>query len=695
MNFLALLSSGVGAAAFLFFAMLLLLAPGDRQLGRWIIGASAVSALWFISIAGAVSSLFESNKALASLIQIFELTRDAAWILVLAHFLRRLLTPAHQRAINLGMSGLALVLLLISVLTLAPSAISTLLTIQESTTRKISLLCLLAVALFGLFLVEQLFRHTARSSRWALKHFCMGLGLLFTFDFYLYADAVLFNRIDEGVWSSRGFINALAVPMMVISASRNREWDLKIFVSRQVVFHSVTFLMAGAYLMTMAAAGYYVRASSGQWGVALQAVFVAAALIVMLSLFASTQLRARLMMFIARHFYRNKYEYGDQWLKFTQTLAASSLDPQTLNATVLSAICEVIDSPGGAIFSREPSGGYCLSACCGGYEFNSVVFGDSSPFILALEESNAAWDAGVQTELNERTLSLLPAALAERREELPLLVPIVHEGHMLAFLALSMPRGSNVIDSEDRNLLRTICNQAASYLALLRATDQLSESRQFETFNRLSAFLVHDLKNVVAQLALIRKNAERHLNNPEFVADAFETVGSAVDRMNRMLASLRQVRVEAEPLELIDLRALVDEAVKNRSASAPQPQILNGDGSSLRVRGARERLLAVIEHLLQNAIEATPADGTVKVSLTEKDGFAVISVHDTGCGMDEDFIARRLFKPFDTTKGKAGMGIGVYESRHVIENLGGHLVVKSSPGEGTDFRVSLPVVSTG
>ena len=210
----------------------------------------------------------------------------------------------------------------------------------------------LLVALGVLVLVEQVFRNTSRDSRWALKHLCFGVGLVFAYDFYLYADAVLFNRIDVVLMSARGVVNALAVPMIAISAARNRQWDIKIFVSRRVVFHAVVLIAAGVYLILMSAAGYYIQAIGGEWGRALTTTFFSAAILLLLTLIFSTQLRSRIRLFLATHFYRNKYEYGEAWLKFTQALARTTLEPDSLNATILTAVCDIVDSPGGVLWHK-------------------------------------------------------------------------------------------------------------------------------------------------------------------------------------------------------------------------------------------------------------------------------------------------------------------------------------------------------
>jgi putative PEP-CTERM system histidine kinase len=228
-------------------------------------------------------------------------------------------------------------------------------------------------------------------------------------------------------------------------------------------------------------------------------------------------------------------------------------------------------------------------------------------------------------------------------------------------------------------------------LAFLRATEALTEARQFEAFNRLSAFLVHDLKNVVAQLSLIVRNSERHRDNPEFIDDAFTTIGDAAAKVNRMLATLRQESTEAEVHDHknVNLAELINTAVTSCRNRLPSPTF-KCDDETVVTWASYDSFLSVIQHLIQNAQDATDPSGTVTVELMREKNNAFVEIVDTGCGMDDEFVRDRLFRPFDTTKGKAGMGIGVYESRHIITTMGGRFVVESELGHGTAIKLSLP-----
>jgi putative PEP-CTERM system histidine kinase len=215
-------------------------------------------------------------------------------------------------------------------------------------------------------------------------------------------------------------------------------------------------------------------------------------------------------------------------------------------------------------------------------------------------------------------------------------------------------------------------------------------ARQFEAFNRLSSYVVHDLKNVAAQLALVVTNAERHRSNPAFVDDAFNTVSNATQKMNRMLAQLRKGGREDSRKAIVDLATVLQEAVSLRSVMQPVP-VLTAEPGGLLLLIDQDKLVNVLAHLIHNAQEASQPGGRVEVQARQQQEYAEIDIIDDGCGMDEQFIRERLFRPFDTTKGNAGMGIGAYESREFVWSQGGDMVVESQQGRGTRFRIRLPL----
>ena len=238
-------------------------------------------------------------------------------------------------------------------------------------------------------------------------------------------------------------------------------------------------------------------------------------------------------------------------------------------------------------------------------------------------------------------------------------------------------------------MLKTAGSQAASYLGQIQVTEALLEARKFDAFNRMSAFVVHDLKNLVAQLSLLLRNAERHRSNPEFQRDMLLTVDNVVERMNKLMLQLRTGATPVEKPRPVNLEKLIRSVCLAKSEQNISIDTELNEGIS--AMGHADRLEHVIGHLVQNALDATRNGGRVVVRSRRENEAAVIEVTDSGVGMTAEFIRDRLFKPFQTTKA-TGMGVGVYESSQYVMELGGRILVDSTPDVGTRVCVVLPLV---
>jgi len=206
----------------------------------------------------------------------------------------------------------------------------------------------------------------------------------------------------------------------------------------------------------------------------------------------------------------------------------------------------------------------------------------------------------------------------------------------------------------------------------------------------MSAFVVHDLKNLVAQLSLLLRNAERHRNNPEFQRDVLETVEHVTQRMNAIMMQLRTGTTPVEGPRPVELGMLVRRLLRAKGAQ----RVTVDTPSELHTRGHEDRLERVIGHLIQNALDATGETGKVAVRVFRDSSNAVVEVADDGAGMTPEFVRDRLFRPFQTTK-LHGMGIGVYESFQYVTGLGGRILVDSTVNVGTRIRVCLPQAEVG
>ena len=677
MNSIGIISNALSCTFFLLFSLLLGLSSGLRRnpVSLSLFIASLLSAVWF----GLQLGYFVQTPLpiTLGLLQLLEVARSSAWVFFLAALIAH---SAGYRRLRLPLGiGVLLVLLLVALILTGSTHIQGYQVLFPG---------FLGLALLGLLLVEMLYRNTLVDRRWSIKFLCLGLGGLFVYDFFLYANAMLVSQLDFDFWVSRGFINALVVPLIAISAARNRQWQLELFISRQVVFHSTAIVGAGMYLLSMAAVGYYVRQFGGAWGSALQAVFFFAAVAFLFVLLFSSQLRSRAKIFLAKHFYRNKYDYREEWLKFTRTLARAGDDPDAVCETVIRAISEIMGCRGGLLWLHGEGGQYRLRSSWNAAVAEEPALQEETPVIRFLREQGGVINLDEYARDSEAYDDVeIPAQLLEIRDAW-LLVPLLLGDRLTGFALLLHSNAGNDFGWEDSDLLKTVGHQTASYVALLQTTEALAQARQFEAFNRLSAFVVHDLKNLVAQLSLVSANAEKHRDKPEFIDDAFATVAHAVAKMNRLLAHLRQGHLPVEG-KYCNLDRLLRKLVTDRASSRPVPEYRFG-GIACEVRADGDRLASVLDNLIQNAQEATPETGRVEVVLSCADGKARITVTDTGTGMDSTFVQERLFRPFDTTKGNAGMGIGVFECREFVQQLGGSLHVDSRPGQGTTFRIELP-----
>ena len=544
----------------------------------------------------------------------------------------------------------------------------------------------LGLAVLGLVLVERLLRSSAPHARWAVKPLCLGLTGIFGFDLFYYSDATLFGRQDLNIWVARGIAHALVLPFIGIAAARNPLWTIEMHLSRDAVLRSSALLVSGLLLLAVAAAGYFLRYVGGELGNALQIEFLFAALLVFALAVFSGSFRSKLKVFVSKHFFAYRYDYREEWLRFTRTLSADS-SPQGIQQRSIHALADLVESPAGALWlahgdqSFRPSARWNMSAV------NAVepVDGSLGRF---LERTGWVIDLAEHASAPERYRDL---SIPEWLVSLPgawLVVPLPAPAGLVGFVVLVTARASIKIDWEVLDLLKTAGRQAASHLAQIQLTEALLEARKFDAFNRMSAFVVHDLKNLVAQLSLMLRNAERHRNNPAFQRDMLMTVGNVVERMNKLMLQLRTGARPVEQPRSVDLQSVIRSAC---AAKSDQNASIDMDlAVGIYGVGHMDRLEHVIGHLVQNALDATTGRGRVSVRLRRDDNTAVIEVTDSGVGMTPEFVRDRLFKPFQTTKA-AGMGVGMYESAQYVTGVGGQILVDSTPDVGTRVRVVLPL----
>ena len=660
-----------------------LLATGATRAPRnksalYLLGAVAFSALW-----GICELLSASSRWWLVLGNLADVLRYGCWF----GFMLALCRSSSDGKLPSGMVWLPLMAAVLVSLGLVAQILALFGLTVLGDTDAIALMASMALPVLALVLLEQIYRNVTEDSRWNVKPLSLGLAGLFLFDLYLYSQAVLFKRLDGDVLTIRGTVHALMVLLLLLSTTRRRDWISRIRISQKAAFHSATLLVAGAYLIFISAVGYYVRYFGGEWGRALQVGVVFSALIALMVLAVSGSFRAKLRVMVGKHFFRYRYDYREEWLKFTQTLSTNNA-PQDMGQQVIRALADMLDSPGGGLWMKSTSESvfrqtahWNLVATAAKEDVDSCFcqFLVKSGWVINLEEYRS-----FSKRYGDLTLPLWLQEVAQAW----LILPLTAGGELIGFVVLARARTSIDVNWEVNDLLKTAGRQAASYLAQMRATEALLEVRKFDAFNRMSAFVVHDLKNIVTQLSLMLKNAKRLHANPEFQQDMLMTVENSLDRMRQLMLQLREGATPPGTVVGVDLEVVVQRISVMVSKRDRHLEVTLTD--RVVTRGHEERLERIIGHIVQNAFDATDPSGRVWLTLDRFNGQARVEIGDTGQGMTEEFVQERLFKPFQTTK-QAGMGIGAYESFHYVQELGGKILVNSVLNKGTLVTLLLPL----
>ncbi len=549
-------------------------------------------------------------------------------------------------------------------------------------------------AVIGLILIEQLYRNTISEQRWAIKFICLGLGGVFIYDFIIYSKSLLFGDIDFILWNARGIVNAIIVPLLAISVVRLQETSRAYTISRKVIFHTSAIVGTGLYLIIMSMKGIYIKKFGGDWGEIVQILFIFLAILLLLILMFSGAIRAQLKVYFNKHFVHHRYDYREEWIKLSKTLAELK-STNELSPFMIKTLANLVDSSGGGLWIQNEHGDYYLA------EELNIAFNDSNLELITKNDDSVQFLKRKQWVIDLFEYDSNPEVYeqanvipwVENKNGVWLLIPLLQQYELKAFVVLAKPRVARKLNWEDHDLLRTVGMQLANAFVLNQASEELSTSRQFEAYSRLSAFIIHDLKNLVAQVSLLVKNAEKHKNKPEFIEDAIDTLENVVKKMQKLVNQLRQRNFKDNKSKL-DLVKVAEDIVKQQSAHTPMPQFQT-DLEECVITGEQEKISAILGHLVQNAQDATKDTGSIIIKLTETDETAMIEITDTGIGMDNEFISERLFKPFDTTKGNAGMGIGVYEAKSYILKHSGTISVKSEVEHGTTFTIHLPLSRQG
>lgn len=662
----------------LIFTALLFRKALKRSIAWPLVMAGALHSFWCLSIA-----FSEVWQAYPELILLFEALHYCGWIaatlLVTETFCKNCLPKSYKWAVASICSG-ALAFALIKIFGFLPGTPIQVLFILQG----------LVLSILSLLNIEQLYRNV--TSLRLVKLICINLAAIYLYDVYFFSQSLIQPQLDEGFFQIRAVISIIAALFMgiaTITLANQYDQPARLSLSRPIVFYTTSLTIAGSLLAIVGLGGYYVRTYGGEWGFVLFSLILAAAIMSIVFVFVFRDVREKLTVLINKHLFSHKYDYRAEWITLIELLSQPAT-ADNIHKRAFDAIAGIFKCSGGALWLHK---GNVLAPA---YQNNMSVHiadaiePDSSPFVRVLVESEWVFlpaSTGHDEPLSQHNEHL--PNWANAISNLWLILPLISETRLIGFMILTTPKGDASLNWEDLDLLKTVGRQVANYLLRHEQTEQLAEARQFDAFNKLAAYVMHDLKNLIAQQSLVVKNSEKHKDNPAFVDDAIQTITGSVARMHTLLRKLQ--RNEPESVRILNLHEVLVEAIKRCQKSQPQPTLRNEE-QELSIKADWDSSVMVFVHLIHNAQDATLPSGYIDISLTLEGTQAHITIEDNGEGMDQEFIRDRLFKPFETTKTGKGMGIGAYQVRDYVQTLGGNLAVESTKGEGTLFTVSLPVL---
>jgi putative PEP-CTERM system histidine kinase len=568
--------------------------------------------------------------------------------------------------------------------------------------------------------LERTFRHATGHMRWQTKFMFLGIGGIFGTHLFTDSQVVLFNGVNIGL--DVVDLGALLVADVLILRSlfRGRPLNVSVHLSHQFLYGSFTVLIVGIFFISVGVVAWFSLHSAWITNIHVAIFLILVAIMGIAAILLSDRLRMRRKRFISRHFKRPQYDYQKIWEGFTE---------RTASVTQMRDLCDVIVK-----MVSETLEILSVSIWLVDEKQERLSFGGSTVFTAADIEKLKFFGQGGAELVRAMIDQTMPVDLEGREDDwmedlkrtygfeetkesrIRYCVPLNAAGQLIGIMTLSQKVFYESLSFEESELIKTIADQAAAGLLNLRLSERLRQTRELEAFQAMSAFFMHDLKNLASKLSLVTQNLPVHMDNPEFRTDALQTISQSVSKINAMSSRLSLLSQKLElAFKETDLNEVVAATVSDVKdyVQAPISQHL---GAVPLLSIDREQIHKVLDNLLMNANDAlgeigrcrpngaggvvsttgvVPApgeEGRITVTTNCTDNWAEIAVGDNGCGMSREFIEKSLFRPFQTTK-KQGMGIGLYHCKTIVEAHGGRIEVKSEAGRGTTFKVLLPVKS--
>ena len=545
--------------------------------------------------------------------------------------------------------------------------------------------------------LEKTFRSTVGTMRWRIKFMILGLAVIFATRIYTLSQMMLFSEFDLTLVDIEAGALIIGCVLIAVSYFRNGMAELDVYPSHSVLQGTITLLLAGGYLFAIGLLGQLIAFLGGAGSFRTQAFLILPGIAGLAVLLLSERFRQNIKRFVSRHFKRPQHDFRKVWLLFTQRisgildrdsvcLVAAKLISETFN--VLSVTIWRVDEQDERLVFGASTALNARDALADKRELSPQF---TAP--LAIRKMARPFDL---EQLNEDWAENLKRATSAqfRKGGNRICLPLSAGERLLGCAILADRVNGLPYTVEELDLLKCMGDQIAAALLNLRLTNELMVAKELEAFQTMSAFFVHDLKNATSSLGLTLQNLQVHFADPEFREDALRGIASTIGRINLHIERLGLLRskLELKPVQS-DLNQLVLETLDHLNGM-PGVELIKELQPLPNVVVDREQMQNVVTNLLLNAREAVGTDGEIRVETAQRDGRAILSITDNGCGMSRDFLRESLFRPFQTTK-KKGLGIGMFQSKVIVEAHRGSIQVESEPGKGTKFGVLLPLAADG